>query len=299
MECPLCSSQQTSLETSMSVAELVARWKKDANIDVSAEFGNVTVVEYYKCHECALGFFRPDSVAGSPALYEKLENREGYYLPRKWEHDAALQDLDGSHNGLEIGCGLGAFVARVNQEKGIHFEGCEQNPSAVKIGQANGIPIRLETIEELIARTPRSYDAVCSFQVLEHVVNPGDFISKSCELLRPGGKLIMGLPNAKSYIKHIFNIFDAPPHHMTRWSNDILIQLPRWFPLKLERIAYEPLPEYRVAWYVEVYDHLLRRYGFGLLLHPWIISRTMRVLKRPGIRRFLRGDTIYACYVRT
>ncbi len=298
MLCPLCSSPNTALQSSLEVAKISSQWERVHGIDVRSEFGEVSLVELYKCFECALGFFKPDSVAASSRLYEKLEKLEWYYIPRKWEHDAALQDMNGARNGLEIGCGFGAFVARIIEEKSILFEGCEQNPSAVRVGQSNGVPVRLERLEDMARRCPTAYDVVCSFQVLEHVADPGGFLKSACDLLRPGGKLILGVPNAKSSITRFLNFFDAPPHHMTRWSDEVLTRLPRWFPVELVRIAYEPLQDSKVELYVEAHEDILRRYGLGPLVHPWIRSRAIRLLRNPRFRKFLKGETVYACYVR-
>src|ERR1700737_4228257 len=130
MNCPLCESAKTVSLKSLQVALLVSRWEQDFGIDVRSEFGDVRVIELRKCRDCALSFFQPDSVAGSPALYEVLEKIDWYYLPRKWEHDVALEDIKGARNGIEIGCRFGDFVARVNTEMEIPFDGCELNPSA-------------------------------------------------------------------------------------------------------------------------------------------------------------------------
>jgi SAM-dependent methyltransferase len=282
----------------MATSEIVSRWKEVRKVDIESEFGSVSVLELHKCLECGLRFFVPDTVAGSPALYGMLEKHEWYYQERKWEHDVALEDMVGARDGVEIGCAFGSFVGRVIKERGIPFEGLEQNPSAISVGQSKGIPIRLESIEELARRRPASYDVVCFFQVLEHVTAPGTFLKSACELLRPGGKLILGVPNSKSSICSFLSFFDAPPHHMSRWSGNVLKQLPRWFPVKLVRIAYEPLQETKVALYVEAHEGILRKYGFGFLVHPWLRSRIARILKSAKLRSFLKAETMYASYLK-
>jgi SAM-dependent methyltransferase len=298
MRCPLCFGSNTALQDSLGAEEIASRWERMHGIDLRSEFGDVIAVDFYRCFECRLGFFKPDSVAGSSRLYEELGRREWYYLPRKWEHDAALQDMNGARNGLEVGCGYGAFVARVTAERKIPFEGCEQNPSAVKVGESNGIPIRLERLEDIAARCTAAYDVVCSFQVLEHVTDPRGFLKTSCNLLRPGGKLMVGVPNAESSIVRFLNFFDAPPHHMTRWTGEVFRRLPRWFPLDLIRIACEPLEDSRVGSFVEANEGFFRRFGLRSLPHPRIRSLAIRLIGNPKLRRFLKGETIYACYRR-
>src|ERR1700682_972836 len=98
MKCPLCECEKTVPRNCMETSQITARWKRDFGIDIRSEFGEVSVIELYKCGECQIGFFKPDSLAGSPRIYEALEKIEWYYMPRKWEHDMALLDMDGAHN---------------------------------------------------------------------------------------------------------------------------------------------------------------------------------------------------------
>jgi 2-polyprenyl-3-methyl-5-hydroxy-6-metoxy-1,4-benzoquinol methylase len=297
--CPLCGSSALHLEHSFAVDWIVDKWTRQLGMDVSKEFHGMSRFDLLGCESCTLRFFRPDSVAGSPELYEKLGKFEWYYMKRKWEHDIALEDLSTCKNGIEVGCGFGDFVARVAKEKAIPFEGCEQNPSAVQIARANGVAVHLEDLEDLANSRRSAYDAVCSFQVLEHVTRPGDFVAASCSLLRPGGKLMLGLPNAASFLRHQHSILDMPPHHMSRWTAKVLERLQEWFPLRLMRVAYEPLADYHVEGYVEAYTRLFGDRGLRIMMAPAVRSRIIRLIRKSGLQKRLRGHSIYACYLRT
>jgi SAM-dependent methyltransferase len=298
MTCPLCRSRDSDLLHHLKTEPLIEQWNAHFKIDIRSEFNGIPTLELRTCKNCGLGYFSPIDVAGSPSLYGQLEKFDWYYMRRKWEHDVALKDLNGCKNGIELGCGFGDFVARVIQEKKISFEGSEQNPSAVKVARRNGIPVYLETAEKLAKSRPGAYSGVCSFQVLEHLTRPADFLDASCNLLQPGGKLMLGLPNAGSFLRHQFNLLDMPPHHLTRWTAEVLSRLPRWFPLKLIHIAYEPLADYHLDGYVEAYTSLLASRGLHLLTMPRIRSLIARFIRTSGIQKALRGQTIYACYVR-
>jgi SAM-dependent methyltransferase len=298
-QCPLCKSLDTKAIDTIGVEPLVAEWRGALQIDVRAEFHDLKQIELWRCSDCCLSFFVPDSLAGSSVIYEKLGKFDWYYMPRKWEHEVALEDLNGCKNGIEIGCGFGDFVARASREKSIPFEGCEQNPSAVAKAQKNGITVHLETSEHLAKSRPGEFSAVCSFQVLEHVTEPAGFLEACCTLLQPGGKLMLGLPNGKSFLRHQFNILDMPPHHMTRWTDEVFTRLQRSFPLKLLRTAYEPLADYHVQPYVDAYASLFSRYGLRFLNIPRVRFLKSRLIKASGLQKLLRGQTIYACYVRT
>jgi SAM-dependent methyltransferase len=296
--CPLCSSSSSTIELAFPVDTITREWKRVLQIDISQELRPGSNVELWRCKVCSLRFFLPNTLAGSPAFYGSLEKFDWYYIPQKWEHDVAMQDLNGCKNGIELGCGFGSFVSRVINENGIEFEGSEQNPSAVEVARQNGIPVHFETEQNLAQSRPGHYSAVCVFQVLEHVARPADFLRAACGLLHTGGKLMIGLPNAQSFLAHQFNVLDMPPHHLTRWTAEVLCRLPRWFPLKLVRIANEPLSDYHVDGYVDAYARLIARYGFPLIAKQRVQSLVGQIIRKSGVQKLLRGQTIYACYTR-
>src|SRR5208282_5973729 len=139
--CPLCGSSSSSVSEIFDVRRILNEWTRQREMDVSSEFHGVSQVTLLKCGDCTLRFFHPDSVAGSPSLYERLGKLDWYYMQSKWEHDVALEDLVECKNGIEVGCAFGDFVARVTKERGIPFEGCEQNPHAVQTARSRGLPV--------------------------------------------------------------------------------------------------------------------------------------------------------------
>ncbi len=62
-----------------------------------------------------------------------------------------------------------------------------------------------------------------SFQVLEHVRDPRDFLAACAACLRTGGLLIIGVPSDDSFPGISVNdIFNLPPHHVTFWPDRAL-----------------------------------------------------------------------------
>jgi 2-polyprenyl-3-methyl-5-hydroxy-6-metoxy-1,4-benzoquinol methylase len=297
--CPLCGSRDTGVSKTIEVEPVIKLWREIYQIEIRAEFHDIAQMELRSCANCAVSFFAPECLAGSALMYAQLADRGTYYLSAKWEYEVALKDLQGREKILEIGCGSGIFIALAKQVASLSVEGLEQNRGAVTEALQRGMRVREATAEDVAKQSPATYDAVCSFQVLEHVPRPAEFLQACCALLRPGGLLILAVPNQRSYVRHMVNPLDMPPHHMTRWTRKALERVQAHFPLRVQHINYEPLTDYQIEWYVDTYGSALRRRGLGLLAHPWIRTQIVRLIRRLGIGGFLRGQNIYACYVRS
>ena len=228
-----------------------------------------------------------------------MEQFDWYYMPQKWEHKIALQDIKESEKILEIGSGFGNFIRMVTKEKGNVIEGIEINESAVLKSQQRGLPVKLIDLLKIAQEFPGHYDAVCSFQVLEHVSNPREFLENMCKLLKPGGKLLLGLPNADSFLKYQFNILDMPPHHMTRWSPSTLKILPNLFPIQLDHIKFEPLTDYHVYGYLGAYFSIIvKKFELNFLNKTKMINLLSKFLRQTRINKVLKGQSMYVSYTR-
>jgi 2-polyprenyl-3-methyl-5-hydroxy-6-metoxy-1,4-benzoquinol methylase len=299
IQCPLCASERSTTARSVAAAELVTGWQQLFKIDITDELRDVPRIDLLACQECALQFYVPRTLAGSPRLYEKLQVFDWYYMAHKWEHDAALEDLNGASRILEVGCGFGDFVARLRGERGLNAEGVELNARAVEESQRRGLPVKLLDVRELARQRPGAYDAVCSFQVLEHLTDPRGVLESACALVKPGGRVLLGVPNAEGFLKFQFNLLDMPPHHMTRWSVRAFANLQRQFPLKLKRFALEPLAAYHTLDYVDAQCARLIAGGVPrVLIRGRFKLLAADVLRWTRVHRLLRGHTLYVCLER-
>jgi SAM-dependent methyltransferase len=297
--CPLCGSSNLVLIDQISVPELVLSWKKAFQIDISSEVAGTRYVELFACRRCHLQFYAPPTVAGSSRLYSELQKYSWYYTPVKWEHEIALHDLKDCQEILEIGCGAGEFIARAHAEKRLEVRGIETNQEAAQKARQLGLPVEAMELQQVATQRRDHYDAVCAFQVLEHVFDPKEFLECSCTLLKSGGWLILGLPNAESFLKYQFNVLEMPPHHMTKWSEDVLRYIPSVLPLRLIGIRLEPLAEYHVAEYVKALCRLYATRGVPKFFYSrWVQHRLREFLKVTRLRKLLVGHTLYAKFQR-
>jgi len=99
---------------------------------------------------------------------------------------------------LDVGCGGGLFL-RLLRERGHQVAGIDFSCDAAVIAwRRNGIPVACGSL----ARAPLA-DGTCSaitmFHVLEHLYEPGSYLEAAHRLLKPGGRLVVQVPNAASW----------------------------------------------------------------------------------------------------
>lgn len=290
---PLTGSKNVTFLKRLKIEELVRDWKKSFKIDISTELQDGQFLYLYQCNETKLNFFFPFNSAGSGKLYEQLQNFDWYYMPDKWEHQIALRDLSGSRSVIEIGAASGEFV-KSGIDAGLDIRGIELNKIAAAAAREQGIPVDLIDLEEAAQLYANSLDAVCSFQVLEHVVQPREFINNSLKLLRPSGKLIYCVPNSESFLRYQYNLLDMPPHHMTRWSKYTFKTLERIFPIRLEKVRFEPLTSYQVSPFLGAYTSYFRSKfpAFKTVFNRVTLPIYKRCLNM-GARRLFKGQSLY------
>jgi len=97
---------------------------------------------------------------------------------------------------LDIGAGRGRFVAQA-RAAGWYAHGIEPSLRGVEGAQALGVDLVRAGIEE--ATVPAgSLDAAELWHVLEHLDDPGAALERIAGWLRPGGLLLVGVPNLAS-----------------------------------------------------------------------------------------------------
>jgi len=98
---------------------------------------------------------------------------------------------------LDVGTGSGELLY-VGQQHGYQMEGIEIDPRYAEFGRRTyGVELRTQSWEDL-SEPPETFDVVTIFHVLEHLENPVRVLGKLSRLLRPGGKLIVEVPNVES-----------------------------------------------------------------------------------------------------
>ena len=178
---------------------------------------------------------------------------------------------------LDVGAGRGRFVAAARRA-GYDARGIEPSPRGIEAARSvygvDLVPAGIEAAQE------EGLDVVTAWHVLEHLDDPAGALERIRTWLRPGGALLVGIPNLGSV--------------QARLAGD------RWFHLDLER--------HRVHLTVEGVEALLRRCGFTPVhtrhvlfehnpLGLWLSLLPTRTSAYPfqllrGTARFAAADTL-------
>jgi 2-polyprenyl-3-methyl-5-hydroxy-6-metoxy-1,4-benzoquinol methylase len=156
-------------------------------------------------------------------LYQKVRN---HTLSEK--ADLVIKNTTAKGKILDMGAGIGAFLHTM-KNRGWEIHGIE--PDAGARQQAKQLfDIDLASIEILDQLNPGSFDAITLWHVLEHVHRLHDYIRRLKELLKPGGKIFIAVPNYESTDSSIYDsywaAYDVPRHlyHFTPGSIQVLVE---------------------------------------------------------------------------
>jgi SAM-dependent methyltransferase len=171
----------------------------------------------------------------------------------------AIERLAGGRGSvLDIGCGPGVLINQM-RSRGWRVRGTERSPSAAQ--QARDV-FRLDVsavdVDDLIA-AGANYDAVVLWHVAEHLRAPGETIQGIARLLRPGGVLLIAVPNFGSPEARVgragwFHL--DVPRHLVHFTPATLTAILRDSGFRPAKVSYL-VPEYDLFSFVQTVENRL------------------------------------------
>lgn len=144
--------------------------------------------------------------------YER--DQDWWAINYEWMIDDILQAYKGKKKKdalrlLDIGSGPGLFL-EVAKKNGIEAKGIEPSKEAYEYSTKKyGCDVTNVTLEEL-DKSIGKFDVVHSSLVLEHILNPLNFIKKSKSLLNANGLLCVVVPNDFNPIQEVMKQLGTP-----------------------------------------------------------------------------------------
>jgi len=209
-----------------------------------------------RCKGCSMIYANPvPAQFASGSHYDQLG--AAYYLsPAKLESDYAdvrfereLRLFREHCRGgavLDVGCSSGAFLFQLNQR----FPGCYQvlgtdvSGAPLDYAESRGVPVvRGEFLSERFEG--KQFDAVTFWAVLEHLLEPKQFLEKAASILKPGGHCFVLVPNMHSLAalwlgaryRYIY------PQHLNYFTCKTLTQMaePHFSALEVRSTHFNPM----------------------------------------------------------
>lgn len=269
--CPCCLASLAETTEAYFLQDILHAWEQHGvafSARTRADYADNPSLTVHACPRCGFGVFLP-MVIGSNAFYSDISRGE-YYLPDRWDFHVALKEMEraGADSLLDVGCGSGAFLSLVRKRlPRASLAGIDANPEARSV-----LPSGISLLASLDAIPAASQDVVTLFQVIEHVADPFDMLQKARTALRPGGLLVVSVPDHSGPIRFFsYSHTAVPPHHVTRWMPGSLEHILKRLEFSVERKLTEPLPDY-------LFDSYF----------PVIVLNALRCSQRPKIAAFLR-----------
>jgi len=205
--------------------------------------------------------FYPDPYYGEPgrkfwptveALVRLVGSRHVRFLSRGLPAGARI---------LDVGCGRGVHL-RALADRGFEVHGFEMSESAVR-GVDPRAKLAIAPDLRDVGYPEASFEQVILWHVLEHLRDPAGTIAEIRRILRPGGRLVVAVPNFGSL--------------QARWAG------PAWFHLDPPRHLHH-FPVSALEALVEAADfRVLSRHHFSLRQNPfgWVQSALNRRVDLP------------------
>ncbi len=212
--CPVCSSDQIS-----------------EYLDCKDHFLTGELFALHRCSECGFIFTQDHPDERSAGKYydsdeyvshddnaDGLTNRiyrfaREIMLKRK---RAIVANVTGLRKGslLDTGCGTGHFAGEMKRA-GWKVTGIEPNRKAREYARAR---FGFETLDpgEISQLEQNSFDCITLWHVLEHFHDLENYMAVLKDLLKPGGVVVVALPNSDSfdcnYYREFWAAYDVPRH---------------------------------------------------------------------------------------
>jgi len=148
---------------------------------------------------------------------------------------------------FEVGCAPGRWLVWFGKEFGYRVDGCDTSPRGVLLTREN---LRINALKGEVyqadvmdAVLTRPYDVVVSLGVIEHFSNPTAIIRRHVELVKPGGLLVLEVPNMAGrinrFLLHAAGMDSlARLHNLRVMTEEFFTGVASEFGLKVALLAY-------------------------------------------------------------
>jgi methionine biosynthesis protein MetW len=210
--------------------------------------------------------------ASAHHFYDAYWRTEGWATHPPRELLALLaRHVSANDRCLDVGCGDGGTSGVWLHEYAAGYVGVDISPSAVRMAADRGLDAQLIDDAAELPFDDASFDVAVCIEVIEHLFEPQRALSEIVRVLRPGGRLIVTVPNA------------------AHWRNRLdLALLGRWNPRGDHLSPSQPWRDPHIRFFsLGSLVSLMQRCGFAVLEHGGYAQYAVP-LHVPGLRKLIR-----------
>lgn len=251
-KCPWCGSDKAQINL----------WLKD-------DFLSKEDFHICECLNCGLLYTMPrpskekiGEYYKSEEYYSHQENKKGF-IPRLYEnvkkvnlkhkYELATKGLT-TGKLLDIGCGVGDFL-HTAEAHGWQCTGVEPSEEAKAIARQR-TQAKLLSSEDQEQLPDASFDVITMWHVLEHVDDLRWQVTQLQRLIKPNGRIVIALPNYKSYdgqfYKEHWAAYDVP-RHLSHFNRTTIAKILKTNDLKLIKTDKLKWDAYYISYMSEQY----------------------------------------------
>lgn len=122
---------------------------------------------------------------------------------------------------LEVGAGFGTFCSELMERRVFaKVVGVEPTPGLAATCRQRGIEVLETPVEHLAIEESGQFDVIASFEVIEHLFSPMEFVGHMRRLLRPGGLMMLTCPNGLGFdIETLGTLSSSVDHEHLNYFN--------------------------------------------------------------------------------
>lgn len=149
---------------------------------------------------------KSDSASAAQAYYDWYWSADGYSPPGRLQAD--IQELLGRHvpagtRCVDVGCGDGRGAGAWLTARRCEYVGLDVSQNAVDLAGQLGLDARLIGDAAELPLESDQFDVAICIEVLEHVFQPKLAAAELLRVLKPGGVVIVTVPNVAYWMRRL------------------------------------------------------------------------------------------------